>query len=142
MPARCKATLISGKRAGERCRCAAVCASDHRGKPRCCRRHSVAQECSICLAFDNRVVTCVDLPCDHCFHAKCIGRWLADHDSCPMCRRSSQPTLQPPQVETVLELELDWKHVACHGACWLLSRPDCMMAAIMVLAWMWSKFAT
>lgn len=30
--------------------------------------------------------------CDHRFHIGCIDRWLADHNTCPLCRASVLPT--------------------------------------------------
>jgi E3 ubiquitin-protein ligase RNF115/126 len=45
-------------------------------------------ECIICQ--DNVVVTepVTKLPCNHWFHKECIGTWLEEHDSCPVCRVS------------------------------------------------------
>jgi hypothetical protein len=42
------------------------------------------KECSVCLlpmpAASRR------LPCGHQFHMRCIDRWRAEHDTCPICR--------------------------------------------------------
>ena len=41
-------------------------------------------ECSICLSpVAHR---CNRLPCSHCFHGRCISRWLLTSRTCPMCR--------------------------------------------------------
>ncbi|KAF0911823.1 hypothetical protein E2562_012311 [Oryza meyeriana var. granulata] len=28
-----------------------------------------------------------EMPCDHRFHGRCLGKWLRVHGTCPMCRR-------------------------------------------------------
>lgn len=45
------------------------------------------QECSICLdnISENAVKCC---QCGHCFHEKCIKRWLENHTTCPLCRQT------------------------------------------------------
>lgn len=35
------------------------------------------------------------LLCGHCFHNKCINKWLLTHNSCPICRNNIQIKLQP-----------------------------------------------
>jgi hypothetical protein len=49
--------------------------------------------CSICtLEYEPRQhVRSID-QCNHCFHISCIDRWLADHNTCPLCRASVLPT--------------------------------------------------
>ena len=43
--------------------------------------------CSICLnPFENCSST--NLKCKHRFHKACIYAWLADNNSCPLCRKS------------------------------------------------------
>ena len=41
-------------------------------------------ECSICLENieegSKKIVRC-----GHIFHGECIGKWLEDHDKCPLC---------------------------------------------------------
>ena len=40
--------------------------------------------CSICLELNNDSVM---LPCYHCFHEECIGKWLMKKSvNCPMCK--------------------------------------------------------
>lgn len=43
-------------------------------------------ECSICTRPD---ATMCQLACSHEFCRKCIRRWLAHNDTCPICRRDS-----------------------------------------------------
>ena len=51
------------------------------------------QTCSICLEpLNNDIVQCCS--CGHCFHAKCIQKWLKKHDTCPNCRQSCENLLQ------------------------------------------------
>lgn len=43
-------------------------------------------ECEICgLPFQTDQVW-RRLPCGHAYHAECIDKWVADHDTCPKCR--------------------------------------------------------
>ena len=48
--------------------------------------------CSICtLEYESQQqVRSLDT-CDHCFHTGCIDRWLADHNTCPLCRAQVIP---------------------------------------------------
>ena len=48
--------------------------------------------CSVCtLEYESgQQVRCLDV-CDHAFHTGCIDRWLADHNTCPLCRSSVMP---------------------------------------------------
>lgn len=44
-------------------------------------------ECSICMddvCLDDEVA---QLPCKHWFHEQCVKAWLAEHDTCPHCRK-------------------------------------------------------
>lgn len=44
------------------------------------------RSCPICL---NEIVVgdeLLKLPCNHCIHPKCIGPWLRETNSCPICR--------------------------------------------------------
>ena len=40
-------------------------------------------ECSICLMDE----TDLKLPCNHCFHEKCLAEWFEESPTCPMCRK-------------------------------------------------------
>jgi hypothetical protein len=45
------------------------------------------KECSVCLnRFQYQEDGVVEIGCGHIFHAACLGPWIADHDTCPMCR--------------------------------------------------------
>lgn len=54
--------------------------------------HPSSSICSICtLEYEpNQQVRSLDA-CDHAFHTGCIDRWLADHNTCPLCRSSVLP---------------------------------------------------
>ena len=43
--------------------------------------------CSICCVDYLKEDLCVKLPCTHCFHSKCIDRWIFVEKSCPLCRK-------------------------------------------------------
>lgn len=43
-------------------------------------------DCSICLQRLSGGEELIDLPCRHLFHESCIIRWLANHNTCPLCR--------------------------------------------------------
>nr|XP_018631592.1 RING-H2 finger protein ATL78-like isoform X2 [Nicotiana tomentosiformis] len=47
----------------------------------------VGTECVICLSEFGVGEKIKVLPkCNHCFHVKCIDKWLNSHSSCPTCR--------------------------------------------------------
>lgn len=69
------------------------------------------EDCAVCLGgLFNRSV--LYTPCGHCFHNKCIRRWLTKHDTCPMCRSTIDPKSKEVLVvdidDTLLELLLSW----------------------------------
>ena len=41
--------------------------------------------CAICLEEFERMCTC-DTRCGHRFHVKCLVRWFATAENCPICR--------------------------------------------------------
>ncbi|CAK4081605.1 unnamed protein product [Aphanomyces euteiches] len=45
--------------------------------------------CSICLDDFDCEHNVVELPCGHTFHKNCVGDWLKDHCTCPLCRTVS-----------------------------------------------------
>jgi hypothetical protein len=49
--------------------------------------------CSVCtLEYETgQQVRSLDA-CDHAFHTGCIDRWLADHNTCPLCRSQVMPS--------------------------------------------------
>ncbi|EPS71532.1 hypothetical protein M569_03226 [Genlisea aurea] len=50
---------------------------------------SCETECCICLGnFEDDDKVRVLPSCRHRFHSDCLGRWLAAHSSCPLCRSS------------------------------------------------------
>lgn len=44
--------------------------------------------CAVCLDDLKVGATGVILSCKHMFHEECIVRWLKEHNTCPICRRS------------------------------------------------------
>ena len=57
--------------------------------------------CSICtLEYEpGQQVRSLD-HCDHSFHTGCIDRWLADHNTCPLCRADIIPSTTSQQRAT------------------------------------------
>lgn len=48
-------------------------------------------ECSICMEAVELGTEVTVLPCQHWFHAECVGAWLGEHDTCPHCRKGIMP---------------------------------------------------
>jgi len=49
-------------------------------------RHFMGESCTVCLNQFARRDQVVALPCKHCYHRKCISRWLlAYRATCPIC---------------------------------------------------------
>lgn len=44
-------------------------------------------ECSICMDEVTVGEQVTVLPCKHWFHHQCVSAWLAEHDTCPHCRK-------------------------------------------------------
>ena len=45
-----------------------------------------SDECPICLmSFENNQPLKI-LDCQHCFHSKCLKRWLENQRTCPYCK--------------------------------------------------------
>ncbi|EEE65827.1 hypothetical protein OsJ_21577 [Oryza sativa Japonica Group] len=59
--------------------------------------HGAAEDkCCVCLAGMREAQALRDLPrCGHRFHAKCIGKWLTAHPTCPVCRTTAVPPPAP-----------------------------------------------
>ena len=46
------------------------------------------EKCSICLEKFKLNEECIILKlCNHGFHKDCVGGWLKQHNSCPLCRQ-------------------------------------------------------
>ena len=45
--------------------------------------------CPICLDEFKESEYYRNLKCNHCFHKKCIDRWLKKENNCPMCRANA-----------------------------------------------------
>jgi hypothetical protein len=56
-------------------------------------------DCSICLVA---VQSGFLLECGHCFHNRCITRWLLKNETCPVCRKE---ILDPIEVESDEEFD-------------------------------------
>lgn len=58
-------------------------------------REEQSHDCSICMNTLRRPVI---LPCNHMFCEDCIGEWLQDHSSCPLCRLHLSPNADSLQA--------------------------------------------
>jgi len=47
---------------------------------------SVQAHCGVCLVDWELGERATSLPCAHCFHRECLRPWLAQRNSCPLCR--------------------------------------------------------
>ena len=58
--------------------------------------------CSICFEIleDTPTISHKRLPCNHDFHEHCLGEWLRQSRSCPICRAEPIDTGLPPLVES------------------------------------------
>lgn len=52
-------------------------------------------ECSVCMDDVGVGEEMVFLPCNHWFHETCASAWLSEHDSCPICRKSTSGDSPP-----------------------------------------------
>ena len=52
--------------------------------------------CSVCHSDFEAEGQVVQLPCEHCFHERCILPWLEMHHTCPNCR-ADLPSEAPPR---------------------------------------------
>eukprot|EP01017_Pseudomicrothorax_dubius_P007180 TRINITY_DN12188_c0_g1_i3.p1 TRINITY_DN12188_c0_g1~~TRINITY_DN12188_c0_g1_i3.p1 ORF type:complete len:161 (-),score=29.28 TRINITY_DN12188_c0_g1_i3:89-571(-) len=43
--------------------------------------------CTICCEEFGADEALTKLACGHCFHKNCIGKWLLEENSCPLCRQ-------------------------------------------------------
>jgi len=48
---------------------------------------SCSKECTICQEDYQKDETVLHLPCEHNFHKPCVTEWLSRHNSCPVCRK-------------------------------------------------------
>lgn len=52
-------------------------------------KENACQRCTVCLAdYHEEDMLCVLPVCGHSFHATCIGIWLQQQSTCPVCRVS------------------------------------------------------
>ena len=54
------------------------------------RKCSSAAECAVCLS-EMRDRPVLYTPCGHCFHSRCVRRWLKRKETCPLCRHVIEP---------------------------------------------------
>ncbi|KAL4879101.1 amidohydrolase family-domain-containing protein [Aspergillus karnatakaensis] len=57
-------------------------------------------ECSICMDPVKIGDEVTLLPCTHWFHPQCIELWLAQHNTCPHCRRGIDQAATTPEATT------------------------------------------
>lgn len=58
-------------------------------------------ECSVCMDDVHAGDEVVELPCRHWFHEACVGAWLGEHNTCPICRKGLEgesPNATSPQT--------------------------------------------
>ncbi|MCO5611403.1 hypothetical protein L7F22_065656 [Adiantum nelumboides] len=48
--------------------------------------HTDSAQCAICKDEFELCLQVTQMPCKHLYHASCILPWLAQHNSCPVCR--------------------------------------------------------
>uniref|UniRef100_A0A1E1W1U6 RING-type E3 ubiquitin transferase n=1 Tax=Pectinophora gossypiella TaxID=13191 RepID=A0A1E1W1U6_PECGO len=48
------------------------------------------EECSICFEVMLKDQPLLALPCTHNFHVACIGPWLQEQQTCPVCRKRAE----------------------------------------------------
>ncbi|KAJ2948586.1 hypothetical protein O0L34_g7840 [Tuta absoluta] len=53
------------------------------------RRWSL-EECAICFEVMLKDQPLMQLPCTHNFHVGCIGPWLQEQQTCPVCRKAAE----------------------------------------------------
>ncbi|KAL1236641.1 RING finger protein [Trichinella spiralis] len=54
--------------------------------------------CVICLSnFEIRQLL-RELPCSHCYHSKCVDKWLRSNRTCPICRRVAKDDQPHPST--------------------------------------------
>ena len=61
--------------------------NDSIGKYEKVKKEDLDKECSICIeGFQEKEFKRAIPECKHCFHKKCIDKWLKKNPSCPICR--------------------------------------------------------
>ena len=52
------------------------------------KNKSSEERCPICQCEFELNETLVELRCRHSYHEECIGAWLKDENTCPICKES------------------------------------------------------
>ena len=55
--------------------------------------NSIPDPCSICLEPYKDGDTLLYMPCRHAYHSSCLHKWLASHNTCPVCRHVITPEI-------------------------------------------------
>lgn len=58
-------------------------------------------ECSVCMDDVHTGDEVVELPCHHWFHEACVGAWLGEHNTCPICRKGIEGDSPPAASPSV-----------------------------------------
>lgn len=56
-------------------------------------KSNLEEPCSVCFDEFKHGERYRELPCNHCFHKRCIDKWFAESVKCPMCRQDIRDLL-------------------------------------------------
>ena len=78
-----------------------------------------SEACTVCQDVVEKGAVTLHMPCGHCFHKDCLMPWLAEHNTCPVCRcevESNSPTYNYSYFDK-LKGDLDSETVSAFLAC-------------------------
>ena len=83
-----------------------------------CFQHSKfdnAQDCPICfeaLLTSQSRRHVIKTKCNHTFHKRCLNKWLATNNSCPICRTQLKEQPVMPESSHTIEDDINMLHMA------------------------------